>query len=298
MSQDHNHAAPDFGRAFAIGIVLNLVYVLVEAFVGMRVGSMALLADAGHNASDILGLVIAWVGASLAKRPPSERFSFGLKRSPLVASLFNALLLFGAMGVVAREAIANLETPNLVPSATIIWIASVGLVVNFGTALLFLRGRDDLNIRGAYLHMFADGLVTLGVLLSGVVMYFTGWAWMDSVISLMIVAVVLFSTWGLFRDALRLSVDAAPTSVDVAAVRAWIQRCPEVVSIHDLHIRAMSTSEVSLTAHVVVATERQVSSELLNHIREGLHQEFEIRHVTIQLESDEENDENCQPGCQ
>ncbi len=196
----HSHTPQNFGRAFAWGIGLNTLYVVVEAVVGLASGSLGLVADAGHNASDVLSLIIAWAAARLAQRPPSERFTYGLKRSPIVASLFNALLLFGAMGIVFWEAFKRLQNPEPISGAVIIWVTLVGLVVNFGTAYLFAKGRGDLNIRGAFLHMMADGLVTLGVLLAGVLIIFTGAAWLDPVISLVIVAVVLWSTWGLFRD--------------------------------------------------------------------------------------------------
>ena len=283
----HSHAPKNFGRAFAIGIGLNSVYVVLEAVIGLSTGSLGLVADAGHNASDVLSLIIAWAGARLAQRPPSERFTYGLKRSPIVASLFNALLLFGAMGVVTWEAVQRLQDPAPVPGVTIIWVTLVGLVVNFGTAYLFVKGQDDLNIRGAFLHMMADGLVTLGVLLAGVAILFTGANWLDPVISLVIVAVVLWSTWGLFRGALNLSLDAVPENIDPDAVRSYLGTLPGVVEVHDLHIWAMSTTEVAITAHLVVPEPTMSNSELIRRACEGLHDRFEIVHTTLQLESGE-----------
>lgn len=286
----HSHAPRNFGRAFGVGIALNTLYVLVEAGVGLSIGSLGLVADAGHNASDVLSLIIAWVGARLAQRSPSERFTYGLKRSPIVASLFNALLLFGAMGVVAWEAVGRLQDPTPVPGATIIWVTLVGLVVNFGTAYLFVHGRDDLNIRGAFLHMMADGLVTLGVLLAGVAILVTGVAWLDPVISLAIVVVVLWSTWGLFRDALRLSLDAVPNGVDPEAVRSYLDSLPGVSNVHDLHIWAMSTTETALTAHVVIPGHDGDSNLFIQRACQGLHDRFEIVHATLQIESGEPAD--------
>jgi len=287
----HSHAPQNFGRAFALGIGLNTIYVIVEAVIGLRTGSLGLVADAGHNASDVLSLIIAWVGARMARRAPSERFTYGLRRSPIIASLFNALLLFGAMGVVFWEAIGRLHDPVAVPGITIIWVTLIGLVVNFGTALLFIRGTNDLNIRGAYLHMLADGAVTLGVLLAGVLILFTGVAWVDPVISLVIVAVVLWSTWGLFRDAMRLSLDAVPDGIDPVAVRDYLQGLPGVAEVHDLHIWAMSTTETALTAHLVMI-ERSEGNSVIQEANEGLHDHFEIVHTTLQLEHGEPLD-NC-----
>ena len=290
QGHDHSHAPQTFGRAFAIGIGLNTLYVVVEAVIGLSTGSLGLVADAGHNASDVLSLIIAWAGARLALRPPSERFTYGLRRSPILASLFNALLLFGAMGVVTWEAIERLQNPAPVPGATIIWVTLVGLVVNFGTAYLFVKGQDDLNIRGAFLHMMADGLVTLGVLLAGVAILLTGANWLDPLISLVIVGVVLWSTWGLFRDALRLSLDAVPDDIDPEAVRAYLGTLPGVADVHDLHIWAMSTTETALTAHVVVPEHDGNSNALISQACKGLHDNFEIVHTTLQIESGEPAD--------
>ncbi len=284
MAHDHSHAPKDFGRAFAIGIGLNTLYVVVEVVIGLRIGSLGLIADAGHNASDVLSLVIAWVGASLARRSPSERYTYGLKRSPIIASLFNALLLFGAMAIVTWEAIQRLQDPAPLPGMTIIWVTLVGLIVNFGTAFLFVRGRGDLNIRGAFLHMMADGLVTLGVLLAGVAFIFTDAYWLDPVISLVIVAVVLWSTWGLFADAMRLSLDAVPEGIDPEEVHDYLRSLTSVKEVHDLHIWAMSTTETALTAHLVLADASKAGNQLLKRANEGLHDNFEIIHTTLQLE--------------
>ena len=283
----HSHTPQNFGRAFAWGIGLNLTYVIVEVIVGLAIGSLGLVADAGHNASDVLSLILAWAAARLSQRPPSERFTYGLKRSPIVASLFNALLLFGAMGIVFWEAIQRLQNPEPISGAAIIWVTLVGLIVNFGTAYLFVKGRDDLNIRGAFLHMLADGLVTLGVLLAGVLIIFTGANWLDPVISLVIVGVVLWSTWGLFRDTLRLSLDAVPDGINPEAVRDYLHSLPGVTDVHDLHIWAMSTTETAMTAHVIIPGHNGDSNPFIQQACSGLHDEFEIVHTTLQIESGE-----------
>ena len=283
----HSHTPQNFGRAFAWGIGLNLTYVIVEVIVGLAIGSLGLVADAGHNASDVLSLILAWAAARLSQQPPSERFTYGLKRSPIVASLFNALLLFGAMGIVFWEAIQRLQNPEPISGAAIIWVTLVGLIVNFGTAYLFVKGRGDLNIRGAFLHMLADGLVTLGVLLAGVLIIFTGATWLDPVISLVIVGVVLWSTWGLFRDTLRLSLDAVPDGINPEAVRDYLRSLPGVTDVHDLHIWAMSTTEAALTAHVIIPGHNGDSNPLIQRACSGLHDKFEIVHTTLQIESGE-----------
>ena len=285
MAEQHQHGAMDFSRAFAIGIVLNTIYVAVEASVGLAIGSLGLVADAGHNASDVLSLIVAWVGAKLAQRAPTERYSYGLSRSPILASLFNALLLFAAMGVVAWEAIGRLQEPSTVPGSTIIWVTTVGLVVNVGTALMFVKGRSDLNIRGAFLHMAADAGVTLGVLLSGIAIIYTGAEWIDPAISLLIVVVVLWSTWGLFRESLRLSLDAVPEGIDPAAVRQCLTGLPSVAEVHDLHIWAMSTAEIALTAHLVVVDQIDKDADPIQAASTKLHDEFGIEHTTLQLKS-------------
>ena len=286
----HSHTPKNFGRAFAIGIGLNTLYVVLEVVIGLRISSLGLIADAGHNASDVLSLIIAWVGASLARRSPSARYTYGLKRSPIIASLFNALLLFGAMSVVTWEAIQRLQDPAPLPGVTIIWVTLIGLVVNFGTAFLFVRGRSDLNIRGAFLHMMADGLVTLGVLLAGVAFIFTDAYWLDPAISLVIVAVVLWSTWGLFADAMRLSLDAVPEGIKPEEVHDYLKGLPSVTEVHDLHIWAMSTTETALTAHLVLEDASAAGNQLLRRANDGLHDNFEIVHTTLQLEYGEPAD--------
>ncbi len=281
----HCHGPRDFGRAFGIGIVLNTLYSAGEAGVGIAIGSLGLVADAGHNLSDVLSLALAWGASHLARKPPQGRFTYGYARSPILASLFNALLLFGAMAIVAWEALHRLRSPEPVPGMPVIWVSLVGLAVNGGTALLFARGRSDLNIRGAYLHMVADAAVTLGVLVSGVVILLTGAEWVDPVVSLVIVMVVLWGTWGLFRDAMKLSLDAVPDGIDHVEVRRALLTLPGVTDIHDLHIWALSTTENALTVHLVVPEPAVESALLIQDACRLLHDRFEIAHTTIQVES-------------
>ncbi len=283
----HSHQPPDFGKAFRLGIVLNTLYLMVEAGVGLAIGSLGLVADAGHNLSDVLSLAIAWGASHLSRKPPQGRYTYGYARSPILASLLNAFLLFGAMAIVAWEALHRLQDPAPVPGMPVIWVSLIGLAVNSGTALLFAKGRSDLNIRGAYLHMVADAAVTLGVLIAGIVILYTGANWVDPAVSLVIVGVVLWGTWGLFRDAMKLSLDAVPQGIDHVEVRKTLLTLPGVEDIHDLHIWALSTSENALTVHLVVPEPVLDSAALIQSACRHLHDRFEISHTTIQVETDD-----------
>ena len=280
----HDHGASTFDRAFAVGIALNLAYVALEATYGVVAGSLALVADAGHNLSDVLGLALAWVASRLVRRRPTARRSYGLRRSSVLAALFNALFLLVAVGGIAWEAIGRLRDPASVAGGTVIWVALVGIAVNAGTALLFFSGqRGDLNIRGAYLHMAADAGVSLGVVVAGLVILATGWDWLDPAISLAIVAVIVVGTWGLLRESLDLALDAVPTGIDPDEVRGYLAGLPGVSEVHDLHIWAMSTTETALTAHLVMPG--VVSrDETLGRVCEYLHDAFGIEHATLQVE--------------
>ena len=280
----HHHAPPDYNRAFAIGVTLNVAFVVVEAVFGVLSDSLALLTDAGHNLSDVLGLLLAWGAAVLAKRRPSLRRTYGFSRATIIASLFSGLLLMGAVGAIVWEAVQRLIEPAEPAGMTIVVVASIGVVINTVTALLFVSGKDhDLNIRGAFLHMAADAAVSLGVVVSGAVILAYGFAWIDPVISLVIAAVILLSTWGLLRDSLNLAVDAVPRSVDPAAVREFLTGLPGVHAIHDLHIWAMSTTDTALTAHLVM-DEFPDSDQYLTEVSRVLRERFSINHPTIQLE--------------
>jgi cobalt-zinc-cadmium efflux system protein len=280
----HHHAPPDYNRAFAAGVALNMAFVVVEAVYGVLSDSLALLTDAGHNLSDVLGLLLAWGAAALAKRRPSPRRTYGYSRATIIASLFSGLLLMGAVGAIGWEAVSRLVEPVEPAGRTIMVVAGIGVVVNTLTALFFFAGKDDdLNIRGAFLHMAADAAVSLGVVVSGALILYFGFDWIDPVISLAIAAVILLSTWGLLRDSLNLAVDAVPPGVDPEAVRQYLSRQPGVTDLHDLHIWAMSTTDTALTAHLVM-DEFPASDQFLSDISDQLLHQFGIKHPTIQLE--------------
>lgn len=283
-SHGHSHAPKDFGRAFAIGTVLNLGFVLVEGLAGIASGSMALLADAGHNLSDVLGLLIAWGGASLAKRPASRRFTYGLSSSTILGALANAVLLLFAVGAIALEAVQRLGSPAPVPGATVMIVASIGIVINTATAMLFMRGsKDDLNIRGAYLHMAADAAVSAAVVVGGALILFTGKAWIDPALSLLIVVVILWSTWGLLRDSVVMALHAVPPGIDAEKVEQTLATLPGVTRVHDLHIWPMSTTQVALTAHLQMPGGHP-GDAFLNDAQHRLAHDFGINHMTLQIE--------------
>lgn len=280
----HQHAAADsHSRAFAIGIALNLVYVAVEAWYGWSSNSLALLADAGHNFSDVIGLVLAWAGAVAARLAPDERHTYGWKRASILAAFVNALILLMAMGALSWEAFQRLSVPAPVPGKTMMVVAGVGIVINTLTALLFLRGRQhDLNIRGAFLHMAADALVSLGVVVAGALMLVFGWDWLDPVLSLVIALVIVISTWGLFRQSLHLLFDGVPEQLDLAEVRTLLESLPGVDRVHDLHVWAMGSTEIALTAHLI-CPEAHPDDAFYEKATELLHARFHIDHVTLQV---------------
>jgi cobalt-zinc-cadmium efflux system protein len=283
---DHPHSPANFNRAFAIGIALNLAFVAIEAFYGWKVNSLALLADAGHNLSDVAGLVLAWGGALAGRLKPNARHTYGWKRASILAAFANALLLLMAMGALAWEGFGRLLSPEPLLQAqglTVMVVAGIGIVVNTATALLFMRGsQHDLNIRGAFLHMAADALVSAGVVVAGALTLWQGWVWLDPVMSLVIAAVVLLGTWSLFRQSLHLLFDGVPDSIDPLAVRDYLAALPGVARVHDLHIWAMGTSQVALTAHLVMP-HNQADDAFLKQASDQLHERFEITHVTLQV---------------
>ncbi|AGU49112.1 cation efflux protein [Variovorax paradoxus B4] len=280
---DHGHGAAGFNAAFAIGIGLNMAFVVVEAFYGWRINSLALLADAGHNLSDVIGLVLAW-GAALASRlRPNARHTYGWKRASILAAFINALLLLVAMGSLAWEAVHRLQSPEPIDGLTIMLVAGVGIVVNTITALLFMRGREgDLNIRGAFLHMAADALVSAGVVVAGSLTLWFGWTWLDPVASLVIAAVIVVGTASLFKQSLHLLFDGVPESVDLHEVQALLEALPGVARVHDLHVWAMGTSEIAMTAHLVMP-EGHADDAFLQRATGQLHDRFGIEHVTLQV---------------
>lgn len=282
----HSHAPTSFGRAFAIGTALNLGFVAVEAIYGVTAGSMALLADAGHNLSDVLGLVIAWAAATLSKRGPSRRYTYGLRSTSILAAMLNALLLLVAITIIAVEAIRRVGDPEPVAGTTVMIVAGIGIVINTVTALMFARGRKgDLNIRGAYLHMAADAGVSAGVVVAGFVITRTGWTWVDPVVSLIIVAVIAIGTWGLLRDSVNMSLQATPSGMDHAEVEAFLQSRPGVATVHDLHIWPLSTTETALTAHLLIPA-GYPGDRYTVELAAALTQRFGIDHATIQIETD------------
>jgi cobalt-zinc-cadmium efflux system protein len=284
VNHQHHHSAPDYNRAFAAAVVLNVGFVLVEAVFGVISGSLALLTDAGHNLSDVLGLLLAWGAAALAKKRPSPRRTYGFSRATIIASVFSGLLLMGAVGAIGWEAVNRLMDPPQPSGKTIMIVAAIGVVINTATALFFLSGKDDdLNIRGAFLHMAADAAVSLGVVFSGALILMYGLNWIDPVTSLVIAAVILLSTWGLLRDSLNLAVDAVPRNVDPDAVREYLAGLPGVRTLHDLHIWPMSTTDTALTAHLVMDVFPD-SDHFLSEVAQVLDQRFSIKHPTIQME--------------
>lgn len=281
----HSHVPHQLGRAFAIGIALNLGFVLMEAGAGLWSGSLALLADAGHNLSDVLGLGLAWGAAWLGNRPPSARFTYGLRRSTIVAALLNAILLLLAVGAIAWESVRRFWEPAVVSEATVMAVAAAGVVINGLTALLFLRGRkEDLNVRGAYLHMLADAGISLGVVFAGLAISVTHWLWIDPAVSLAIAIAITFGTWSLLIQSLHLIFDAVPHEVDPADVRAYLAELPGITEVHDLHIWALSTTETALTVHLV-RPGSSLDDDWLAAVTDTLHDRFGIEHATIQLES-------------
>jgi cobalt-zinc-cadmium efflux system protein len=279
----HPHAPNGHDRAFALGIALNVGFVAVEAFYGWKVDSLALLADAVHNLSDVAGLVLAWGGAFAGRLRPDARHTYGWQRASILAAFANALLLLVAMGALAMEAVQRFATPTPVAGLTIIVVAGIGIVVNSLTALLFMRGRErDLNIRGAFLHMAADALVSAGVVVAGGLVLLFGWQWLDPAVSLAIAVVIVWGTWDLFRQSLHLLFDGVPESIDLDEVRAALQAQRGVAQVIDLHVWAMGTSRIALTAHLVVP-ERPVGDAFLREAGELLRNRFDIDHVTLQV---------------
>lgn len=281
----HSHAPASFGRAFAIGIALNIAFVIIEAIYGFASESMALVADAGHNLSDVLGLIVAWIASVLVKRAPTARFTYGLRGSSILAALFNAVFLLVATGAIAWEAVARLIAPEPQPVAglTVMVVAGIGILINGATAWLFASGSSDINIRGAYLHMVADAAVSAGVVITGLIIVLTGAAWIDPVVSLVIAGLIVWATWGLLRESVVMSLSAVPPGIDPAAVGAYLRGRPGVADLHDLHIWSMSTTDIALTAHLVMA-ERHPGNAFLNTAATELKARFGIAHATLQIE--------------
>jgi cobalt-zinc-cadmium efflux system protein len=284
MAHHHDHSPKDYSRAFAFGVALNVGFVIVEAAYGIMAGSLALMADAGHNLSDVLGLLLAWGANYLVRRKPTERRTYGWRKSSILAALINAVILLVALGGIVWEAIQRLGVPVPVAGKTIIFVALIGVVINTATALLFLSGRkSDLNIRGAFLHMVADAGVSAGVVIAGVAILMTGRFWIDPAVSLVITIVILFGTWGLFQDAFNMAMDAVPRNIDPEAVKAYLSSLPGITGVHDMHIWAMSTTETALTVHLV-KPDPEDDDVLIEMASKELHDQFGIDHITLQWE--------------
>ncbi len=290
--QGHDHALPGHGRAFSIGILLNVGFVIIEAWYGWITNSLALLADAAHNLSDVGGLLLAWAAFAAARRKPDERHTYGWRRGSILASFANAIILLVAMGSLGWEALHRFSEPHPIAAGTVIVVAAIGVLINGITAWLFMAGsKSDLNIRGAFLHMAADALVSVGVVVAGLLYLWQGWTWIDPLTSLIIAAVVIAGTWSLFRQSLHLLFDGVPEHIDLAQVRATLEQVPGVASVHDLHVWAMSTAEQALTAHLVSNGERG-NNDILQVAQRLLRERFSIEHVTLQIEI-----EACAASC-
>lgn len=286
MAHSHKESSTSYGKAFAIGISLNVAFVLVEAFYGLKVDSLALLADAAHNLSDVGSLLLAWAAFGAARLQPDARHTYGWRRGSILASFANSIVLLVAMGSLAWEAIQRLQTPSTMAAGTVMLVAGFGVVVNSVTAWLFLAGsKRDLNIRGAFLHMAADALVSVGVVVAGGLYLWRGWTWLDPVVSLVIALVVVAGTWSLFRRSLHLLFDGVPEGIDLDAVRQCLSALPGVTDVHDLHVWAMSTADNALTAHLVVDDGARAGDALLEQAMAILHARFEIKHAVLQQES-------------
>lgn len=281
----HSHAPASFGKAFAVGTTLNAAFVAAQIFYGLAAHSVALLADAVHNLGDVLGLLLAWAAAMLARRQPTLARTYGYGRSTILASLTNAVILLLGCGAIAAEAVGRFGNPQPVAGNVVIWVAAIGIVINGATALMFMKGRKgDLNVRGAFLHMASDAVVSAGVVIAGVLIQFTGWLWLDPATSLAIVAVITIGTWGLMRDSLNLAMDAVPEGIDLEKIEGMLRGLPGVTEVHDLHVWGLSTTDNALTAHLVRA-HNDDGSAVIQQACEELRAHHGIGHVTLQLET-------------
>ncbi len=289
----HDHGPINFDKAFTIGIILNISFVIIEASYGVAANSLALLADAGHNLSDVLGLVVAWIATILVRRKPSQNFTFGLRSSSILAALSNAVFLLLAIGGVAWEAIGRFKSPPPVAGGTVIAVAFVGILINGVTAYLFASGRkSDLNIKGAYMHMLADAFVSAGVVIAGIIMLNTGWNWLDPLVSLVVSFVILRGTWGLLKESMKLALNAVPSGINPSDVLYFLKAKKGVEKVHDLHIWGMSTTENALTAHLVMPGGHPGDS-FIHHVCQELNHKYNLHHSTLQIELGNDPDHPC-----
>ncbi|WP_031434561.1 cation diffusion facilitator family transporter [Methylomarinum vadi] len=292
MSHEHHHHHPtNYNRAFALGVILNISFVGVEVVYGITAGSLALIADAGHNFSDVLSLLLAWGASLLGAKAATEKRTYGFRKVTIMASLASSILLLVAIGGIAWETVGRFLNPTAVQGKTVIIVAAVGFVINTLTALLFISGhKHDLNIRGAFLHMAADAAVSLGVAIAGVIIMFTGWLYVDPIISLLIITVILYSAWSLLCESMSMAIDSVPKDIDLTAIKDYFTGLDHVDQFHDLHVWPLSTTEVALSVHLVM-TDNALQNGLLAKIQQDLHDRFDIEHSTIQMEHP--NDEEC-----
>ncbi|MDT8451910.1 MAG: cation diffusion facilitator family transporter [Gammaproteobacteria bacterium] len=285
MNHAHSHQVSHYDYAFAIGVLLNIAFVIIEVGFGLYANSLALITDAGHNLSDVATLLLAWGASLMARKVATDKRTYGFRKLTILASLVSAVILFIALGSIAWEAIGRLSSPNPVDGMIVIIVAAIGVVINTLTALLFVKGqKQDLNIRAAFLHMAADAGVSLGVVISGAFIVFKGWLWIDPLVSLLVVAIILLSTWVLLRDSLNYAIDAVPSSVDIPSIRDYLLGLDDVADIHDLHVWPLSTTEIALTVHLVV-NRCTLDNDMLCSIQQHLHDRYAIAHSTIQVES-------------
>lgn len=293
MLHHHHHPSPATNKAFLIGACINILYVLIEAYFGFVADSLSLLADAGHNLSDVLVLLLAWGANLLASVKPTSSHTYGYRRATILAALVSGVTLIITMAFIAIEAIERLNDLIEPDSILIIFVASGGIIVNFATAALFFKSKNqDLNVKGAFLHMVADGLVSLAVVIGGIVIYYTGWLLIDPLLSLIIILVIAYSSWVLLHDSFNLSVDAVPANINIAAIKEYLLSLPEVTDIHDLHVWAMSTTQVALTAHLLRKT-KNIDDDFLHQVAKELKEKHGIHHPTIQIENG-----HCDLHCQ
>lgn len=296
MEHNHSHNKDiNLGNAFKISITINIIYIAVEVFYGFFSHSMALVADAGHNFSDVLALVFSWIAVMLSQRKPTLRFTYGFRRSTILVALLNTLILLVAVGFIVVETIERLSKPLAIEADSVIIVAAIGVAVNGFTAWLFFKDKKrDLNIRSAFIHFVADALVSLGVIAAGVIMALTGIVWVDSVVSFAIIAVILYSSYHLLIDSVNLALDAVPENINIEAISRFLKSLPEVSDIHDLHIWALSTTETALTVHIT--THLQTDRLFIVNIQNKLHEQFDIEHATIQVEYGS-NTADCLNNC-
>jgi len=295
-SHGHNHAPADFNKAFIIGIALNSSYILIEVIYGLSFNSLALLADAGHNLSDVLGLLIAWGASYLVMKKPTESHTYGFKKSSILAAFVNSLILLVAIGGIVWEAIGRFSDPQPIEGSVVMIVAGIGVIINTFTALLFLRGKEnDINIKGAFLHMAADAAISLGVVIVGFLIMKTGILWLDPLVSIIIAIVIFFGTWSLLKESTNMALDAIPRSIDRAEVEKFLNSLEGVEEVHDLHIWAMSTTETALTAHLVMPN-GELNDDFTSNVADELKHKHRISHATLQIENGN-GTENCKANC-